>query len=208
MIPARANDAEPNRRREVLEAALELLADHGYAGASLRKVAAKVGIAQPSLYHYFKTKEDLVEHVLGQYAGQMFGVMDPDALPKRLEDVPRFLVETVSRLYERPSHRNFVLVAFGVSRVNPRFAVIMRRIFLEQASIGMRMLMQPFIASGQIDEEPAVHLVRLLINGVGLRLIEEKVLFGDDHTSDDSARFEQFVVESGEHLVQAYRNDG
>ena len=53
-----------NRRREVLAAALELLADEGYAGASLRKVAAKVGIAQPSLYHYFRTKEEIVEQVL------------------------------------------------------------------------------------------------------------------------------------------------
>ena len=206
MTAARATDADTNRRKEVLEAALELLADHGYAGASLRKVAARVGIAQPSLYHYFKTKEELVEHVVGQYAGQMFSVVDPDALPRTLEDVPRFIVDMASRLYELPSHRNFVLVAFGVSRVNPRFNELMRRIFLEQASLGMRMVMQPFIAAGQIDEEPAVHLVRMLINGIGLRLIEEKVLFGDDHTSEDTARFEEFVIEAGEHLVRAYRN--
>ncbi len=46
----------PSRREEILEAALELIAEHGVAGASLRMLAKELGMSQPSLYHYFPSK--------------------------------------------------------------------------------------------------------------------------------------------------------
>ena len=60
---ARQKQAErdpPARREEVLETALTLVSEHGVAGASLRKLAAELGISQPSLYHYFASKDALV----------------------------------------------------------------------------------------------------------------------------------------------------
>ena len=195
----------PNRRTAILEAALELLADEGYAGASLRKVAARVGIAQPSLYHHFATKEELVEHVIAAGAARMFGALDPDDLPKSLDDLPRVIVDSIKRLYAHPEHAKFVRVAFAVARLNSRFEALMKRIFIENATLGMRVVIQPFVAKGQIDGEDGVHLVRMLINAAGLRMIEYKVLFGHDTDEDELEQFLEFVVDAGDRLVKSYR---
>lgn len=203
--PQRADDAPSGRRREVIEAALDLLAEQGYAGASLRKLAAKVGMAQPSLYHYFRTKEDLVEAVLATFAGDMFSALDPDAVPRRLEDVPRAVVQTVYRVYARPTHAKFVRVAFAVSRLDLRFASLMRTIFVDQADVGIRLLMRPFVDAGELGEDEANDLCRTLINAVGLRFMEEQALFEERELSPAFHRFTEFVVEIGETWIRAQR---
>jgi AcrR family transcriptional regulator len=200
----RATDA-PNRRREVIDAALELLAEHGYAGASLRKVAAKVGVAQPSLYHYFRTKEELVEQVLATYAGDMFGAIDPASLPRRLEEVPRFLVEAVVRVYERPRHPTFVRVAFAVSRANPRFGKLMRNIFVDQSEQGMRLIMRPFLDVYDLEDDEAMMFVRTIIYGMGFYMLERHVLFDDQPVGPAMRQHAEFVVQLGETWVRSRR---
>ena len=53
-------------RDEILDAAGELFTTTGYAGTSTRCIAESVGIRQASLYHYFKTKDDILCALLGQ----------------------------------------------------------------------------------------------------------------------------------------------
>ena len=47
-------------RDEILDAAGELFTTLGYAGTTTRTIAETVGIRQASLYHYFKTKDDIL----------------------------------------------------------------------------------------------------------------------------------------------------
>ncbi|WP_461071045.1 TetR/AcrR family transcriptional regulator [Streptomyces pseudoechinosporeus] len=52
------------RRAEILRAALEVIAERGYRGASLGAVAERVGLTQQGLLHYFPTKEAMLVAVL------------------------------------------------------------------------------------------------------------------------------------------------
>ncbi|WP_394434435.1 TetR/AcrR family transcriptional regulator [Streptomyces sp. SGAir0957] len=52
------------RRAEILRAALEVIAERGYRGASLAAVAERVGLTQQGLLHHFPTKEALLVAVL------------------------------------------------------------------------------------------------------------------------------------------------
>src|SRR3990172_1947871 len=49
------------RRTQILRTALRLFAEHGIEGVGLRQIAQRVGIAQPALYHYFSSKDALVD---------------------------------------------------------------------------------------------------------------------------------------------------
>src|SRR6195256_4694797 len=53
-------------RDEILDAAGELFTTLGYTGTSTRTIAEAVGIRQASLYHYFKTKDDILCALLSQ----------------------------------------------------------------------------------------------------------------------------------------------
>ncbi|WP_262057719.1 TetR/AcrR family transcriptional regulator [Streptomyces sp. STR69] len=61
-MSARAKSAE--RRAEIVRAALEVIAERGYRGASLAAVAERVGLTQQGLLHYFPTKDALLVAVL------------------------------------------------------------------------------------------------------------------------------------------------
>src|SRR3954471_18531318 len=53
----------PGRRKrddEVLDAAARLFSERGYADTSVQLVADELGILKGSLYHYIRTKEDLL----------------------------------------------------------------------------------------------------------------------------------------------------
>ncbi|MFE0701279.1 TetR/AcrR family transcriptional regulator [Streptomyces sp. NPDC058872] len=52
------------RRADILRAALEVMAERGYRGATLGSVAERVGLTQQGLLHYFPTKEALLVAVL------------------------------------------------------------------------------------------------------------------------------------------------
>ena len=47
------------RREQVLDAALDVFAEHGLSGASTDEIARKAGISQPYLFRLFRTKKEL-----------------------------------------------------------------------------------------------------------------------------------------------------
>ncbi|MDL9948523.1 helix-turn-helix domain-containing protein [Gordonia sp. ABSL11-1] len=51
-------------RDEILDASAELFTRHGYTGTSTRMIADAVGVRQASLYHYFRTKDDILAALL------------------------------------------------------------------------------------------------------------------------------------------------
>lgn len=51
-------------REDILKACAELFAVHGFKGTSTRMIADRVGIRQPSLFHHFAKKADILEALL------------------------------------------------------------------------------------------------------------------------------------------------
>jgi AcrR family transcriptional regulator len=73
-------------RQRILDAALELLAEHGYEGMSLQQVADRVGLHKSSLFHHFKSKEELAAEVYRGLAERLLKRLEP----LLSEDPPRF----------------------------------------------------------------------------------------------------------------------
>lgn len=65
-------DAE-ERKNEILDAADELFAQKGFDGTSTNDIIAKVGIARGTLYHHFKSKEDIMDALIDRYSIQLLG---------------------------------------------------------------------------------------------------------------------------------------
>ncbi len=60
---SRQRKAHERVRREILLAAAEVFARHGYAAATLADLAEAAGYAPPSLYRYFKSKEEIFSNL-------------------------------------------------------------------------------------------------------------------------------------------------
>ncbi|MCV7113404.1 TetR/AcrR family transcriptional regulator [Mycolicibacterium setense] len=55
----------------ILDAALELIADHGVSGTSLQMIADAIGVTKAAVYHQFKTKEAIVIALTERELGQL-----------------------------------------------------------------------------------------------------------------------------------------
>jgi AcrR family transcriptional regulator len=73
--PARPLDRRGRRRREtieeILEVAVEVMADDGVAALSLAEVARRMGVRPPSLYQYFPSKVAIYDALFARGAGRV-----------------------------------------------------------------------------------------------------------------------------------------
>src|SRR6188768_3945233 len=91
---ARPKNADGLRTRQaILDAALDLFAEEGYFGTSLRDIAAAVGVRESALYNYFPGKQALFNALIAldheskaeRMAGLREGPLnDPHAVLSRL----------------------------------------------------------------------------------------------------------------------------
>ncbi|MCP4620219.1 MAG: TetR/AcrR family transcriptional regulator [Bradyrhizobium sp.] len=76
-----AEAAGATTRERILAAALDLFAQHGFGGASMRELARRVGIRESSLYNHFPGKAAILEAIMREHG--------PASSASRLEE-PRY----------------------------------------------------------------------------------------------------------------------
>jgi AcrR family transcriptional regulator len=55
---------EDERREQILRATIDVVADDGYAAATVVRIAERAGVSKGLVFHYFADKGDLMEQVL------------------------------------------------------------------------------------------------------------------------------------------------
>jgi TetR/AcrR family transcriptional regulator, cholesterol catabolism regulator len=55
--------AADQRRAKIISLASKLFDEYGYAGVSMEQIAAAAGIAKPTLYHYFRGKDEILRGI-------------------------------------------------------------------------------------------------------------------------------------------------
>lgn len=80
MTPRTAEQFEKIRKaksEQILMAALELFATHGYHGTSISAIAKHAGISKGLLYNYFESKESILIHLCEDYIEMIVNLIPP-----------------------------------------------------------------------------------------------------------------------------------
>jgi TetR/AcrR family fatty acid metabolism transcriptional regulator len=96
--PARPTEAEPEKRRAILHAALKVFAERGYHGCRIADVAGEAGVAYGLVYHYFRNKDELLESVFDEqwriFLGAIQAIADgPANAAEQIASVIRFALD-------------------------------------------------------------------------------------------------------------------
>jgi AcrR family transcriptional regulator len=192
------------RHRAVLREGLALIAERGYAGASLRELARRVGMQQPSLYHYFRSKEEMVEQILRVHGfGGVASFPPGTTLPDRVEDLPRALADLVTALWESTDWPIFVRFLFHLAIEQDRHGEQLRALFMDRVDALSQELLGPYVAQGQIDEREARWVTRMVLAALALPYIEQKILFRDRGMYADMKEYGDYVVRCAELALKA-----
>jgi AcrR family transcriptional regulator len=109
-------------RARILTAATDLFGLRGVDAVSLDQIASEVGVAKQTLLYWFPSKDELLQAVLEQAAGDL--VLVVDAALRSASDDPLERLDAVVRAVFRPAVRRPALLGLirEVSRLPPRVA--------------------------------------------------------------------------------------
>jgi AcrR family transcriptional regulator len=116
--------AQPGRRAQIIDAALHVMAEHGFRGASIKRIAAHAGLKSPALiYWYFKDKQALFEAMLEQMAPFLGVVADAEQwLDRPPQEVLPRLVAGFMHTVHQPVIGRFVRVLLSEAARHPSVA--------------------------------------------------------------------------------------
>ena len=91
---------ESSARERILETAIGMFAEKGYAGTSVREIVEQAGVSKPVLYYYFQSKEGLFLAIL-----EMAENLQTELLARILESAGNVLERLLllyRQIYVRP----------------------------------------------------------------------------------------------------------
>src|SRR5438105_7828549 len=117
--------AERGRRAQIVDAALHVMAEHGFRGASIKRIAQHAGLKSPALiYWYFKDKQALFEALLQEMA-PFLGVV-AEANEQLLDQPPQVVLPRIVDGFlgtaEQPIIGRFVRVLLSEAARHPSVA--------------------------------------------------------------------------------------
>lgn len=97
--PEELTFTERARRAQIVEATVNVLADEGFAAASLTGIARKAGVSKGLILYYFDSKDDLLRQVLFETVGSLAeATLDSLDLDRPAPDVLRALIHASARV--------------------------------------------------------------------------------------------------------------
>ena len=198
-VRAKRERRKEARPRELIEAALELFVEKGFAATRSEEVAVRAGVSKGTLYLYFPTKEDLLKAVITENLSGRFIEWNEEfaAFEGSTADMLR---HCVSVWWERVgSTRSAGITKLMLCEGNnfPELAAFYRHEVVEPGHALLRRIFQRGIDSGEfrpVDVDNAIYAV--LAPMMLLMLMQHANGFGlDGQTEVDPQRYMTTQIE-------------
>ena len=100
-------------KNELLKKGLQLLNKDGYEDFSIRKVAAMCGVSHAAPYKHFKSKEELINAIIGDVSGSFTAMLEDVAKSDSLDPKARTIEmgkQYVKFMVENPDYFKFIFL--------------------------------------------------------------------------------------------------
>lgn len=98
MTTASARRYDPDRKSRIIDAAIDVIADHGVAGTTHRRIAAAADVPLGSLTYHFTGIDDLLEQAFSRHAHRMSPLYEAHFADVRTDED---LIDAVTALIDR-----------------------------------------------------------------------------------------------------------
>lgn len=193
--PAERTFIETARRNQIVAAAIDTIAEVGYARASLARIAARAGISAGLISYHFAGKDDLIEQVVRDVQAEIIAYMQPRIHTETTgSGMLRAYIE--SNLGFMRDHRNHMAAILEIARDGVT-ADLKRRFYQDPHAGQAEPLLEEFLArfqaAGQLrpDFDPKVMAVaiRAAIDAVPPRLVLDPDLDIDNYAAEIATTF-------------------
>ena len=202
-VPHKRERRKQDRPGELLDAALDLFVEKGFAATRVEEVAARAGVSKGTLFLYFPSKEDLFKAVVRE------NVVHP--VTQGAAEMDHFKGnsgELLEWMMLQWWHRYGATKASGISKLvmseatnSPELAAFYRHEVIEPGQALVRTVLQRGIDQGEfrpVDVELALHSVMAPL----LFLVMWKHSMGPCCPVSEQVKPEQFITQHAQLLVR------
>jgi AcrR family transcriptional regulator len=168
-------------RAKLIEAALQVLREQGYANLTISKVSQRAGVSNGAMQHHFPSREDLLLALMDAVYPVLqipFDAIGGEGLPIR-ERISR-LVDLLWAIYSQPEYLAVWDIALG-ARGDPKLWARVSA-YQQQITARMRDEFVALFADLNVGPDDAAHVLSLTVNHI--RGIAFLMLFGTEHPQD------------------------
>ena len=168
-----------NKYHRILTAAIKIFAERGFHQSTVAQIAREAGVADGTIYLYFKNKDDILEHFYSQKAQQVFGrfrqaVDKADSAVDKLHNLIRIHLEA----FRDDPH---MAIVYQIETRQQREAA---RPYIREMSVMYRDIINEIVALGQqegtIRSPLPLGLVKRMISGAVDEVINAWIHKGAD----------------------------
>jgi TetR/AcrR family transcriptional regulator, fatty acid metabolism regulator protein len=183
--------AQEEKRRRILDAAVRAFARKGYHACRVGEIASEAGVAYGLVYHYFTSKDEILETIFRDTWSQMLTAIEAveeDGVPAG--EQLRKVCAIVLRTWKRDPDLVRVLV-----REVTRSPQIQREVEeIEQAYAALQRIVQRGQDTGEFRDDVQPRLAALIVYGALEELLTSWVMGQLDDSDEEVDRAERAVV--------------
>ncbi len=158
------------RQIEILHRAIELIAEKGIQGLTLKNLAREIGISEPAIYRHYENKIEILVSILDYFLDRTMGIFDAEICRdgSAIEKIERIFEAHFEVFSETPA---LVAVIFS-EEIFRNEAVLTEKIkvIMGRNSLVIASIIEDAKASGQINPELDTKHLTVIIMGA-LRLL-------------------------------------
>jgi AcrR family transcriptional regulator len=181
------------RPGEILEAALAVFAEKGFAAARMEDIAVKAGVTKGTIYLYFPSKEEVFKSLAREHVGQSL-ILATEQAEKYEGSAFEFLKFFYARFFEFVLQSDVAVlpkIIIGESGNFPELARFWREEVIEKAIDMLSGIIAKAIARGEIRDLPVDHIVKLALAPVLMCLVWHTTF---EKTSDKEFNYPEYLA--------------
>jgi TetR/AcrR family transcriptional regulator, fatty acid metabolism regulator protein len=181
-----------DRRQELLDAAVRVFARKGFRAARVGDIAEEAGVAHGLLYHYFRSKDELLETIFRE---TWRDVLDAVRSVEETDESARDRLAGIAKIFLRAWRRDPDLVRVLVREVT-RSSHVQRRVDeIDQAFAGLERIIAHGQQEGEFRSDVDPRMVSYVFYGALEEILTGWVLGQLDDDDEQIAAAEQTVIE-------------
>lgn len=188
---------EVERRRDLIAATLDVIAEQGLRAATVRQISARAGVTGGLIRHYFTTKDQMVQAAYRELMQGMLRTVD-DAVQASSSGRDRMRAFIEANLHDTVTNARTITLwaAFiGNVKLDPDFAAIHREYYLAFLDQLERVLAQFLDEAGQRLDQPSLRQKTIAVNGMIDGLWLEQSVAGELFRETEAAEIAYRSVE-------------
>jgi AcrR family transcriptional regulator len=163
MVNILNQEKHSNQRMRLLSHARRLIANQGFKETSMSQIAKACKVTKAGLYHYFKSKEDILLAILGCHHEEMEVLKDELAKAKTLQEVLYAIAKNHMERMSQPENLDFLKILVNEAMTNPEVKKFYMGFIKDALMSASRDVVGPFV-KGKMNE---VEVRRLYFQFVG-----------------------------------------